>query len=172
MQFRIARRWCSMLFMLFLAVVCLAAPRSVGATQYLFTATPLSSLDDLSSFSFVYTDKAPFDDKVSLDEIDLTTFSGMTLTLHPDPDFPLPFVTFAEITRVPVLSPESPLTNGDYRILVLLTSSSAPEIPAFQVLPGAWTYTQTAVPLPGAVLLLGAGLMRLAAHARRQKRLG
>jgi hypothetical protein len=170
------------LFFVVLAVMCLATPMSVGADQYQFVATVKPDVpgfpSGLSSFSLTYTD-LDNNQLFSWNELNAGTFSGMMFS-GIDPFL----ITFTELSGVPNYdSIDSPLTNGGTDPALPIGIYHAPDawlfaspdinlVPYLGVNDDAWTYTQTAVPLPGAALLLGAGLVRLAAHARRQKRLG
>ena len=80
---RVSACFACVLVFSFLAILTAPAPVRATATTYLFTATFIPGTDGTntwSTFSFQYTDNNPVDGKVSFDEIDMTTFTGVTQT--------------------------------------------------------------------------------------------
>lgn len=172
----------------FLAILAAPAPVRATATTYLFTAEahPVNFVSNpsavqWSTFSFQYTD-LDGNGKVSLNEIDMSTFNGVT---EKDASGTSLFSS-STIYGVPVPPANPPdvnqLTVGSG------TGSGGQSIPpqlcyAWNFAPGdhgsdvgmagvmLFTESQVPVPVPPSVFLLGSGLIGLA-WARRKKLLG
>lgn len=144
----------SLLCLLVIACSFFSGQRAMCGTIYDFTATSLFPATD-SNFSLLYHD-LDADQKFSLNE--LISFSGVTS--HFFGEF------YDTISEVPINSSASPLTDGTSENWVFTNPASI-----FGSSPGVWSYTQSAVPLPAGVLLLGSGLIPLAYWTRHRKSL-
>jgi len=153
---------------LVLMLVMFILPSFVSAdTTYLLTAT--TPAGNLSGFSLSYAD-ADHNQRFTLDELVPDSFSGMTyITGNPNYSG-----LWKEIAAVPVYdSVVSPYTNGPgyYGYETYWYFTSGPVSGYGLLAPSStWSYNQTAVPLPPSVLLLGSGLLGLAAVGWRRRK--
>jgi hypothetical protein len=149
------------LFFVVLAITCFARPGSVGATLYDLSGS--SIFGPSWAFSLRYDDLNN-NQRFSFNELVMGTFSGPTIGGN----------LYSTLVTVPLYNAgSSPFTDGGGAVQLYdawwwTTATGSKGSQAT----GNYSYVQSQytppVPLPGAVLLLGAGLMRLAAHARRQ----
>jgi hypothetical protein len=148
------------------------------ATTYEIVATVTESASvnpGLTSWSLIYEDmdnsgRFSLTDKV-------ISFTGLTWT-GPTPD-----ITYSQpILGSPVASDDSPFSDGTGMVLTLGLNAGryypdnwnfTPSLMVTGSEGGVWagyfTYTQTAVPLPPSALLLGSGLLGLAATGLRRR---
>jgi hypothetical protein len=184
---------CFACFLVFSLLAILSGPVPADATTYLFTATwnPGSEgTNSWSSFSFQYNDNNPVDGKVSLTEINMSTFTGVTkkdssgtVLFYSDTIYGVPVPPALQPDNV---FPKDPVILADQITVGSGTGSGGEMIPpqlcyAWNFAPGThgsdigmagvlyFTESQVVVPIPPTALLLGSGLLGLVGWRRFRK---